>query len=451
MAGKMRVRVLSEQGAAEVHRAALNILAEIGILVQDDDTRRRLNDLGCGQSDDGYTLLGEDVVAKALATVPPRMVLYNQRGEAAVDTGDHIARFGPGLNCTDVLDFRTGEHRPCVLSDVVDAARLCDKLPHVDLAGNLGNPTDLPAEDQALASVRALAENTEKPLAFIAHDEKEAEDIWSYLAGQVGGWDALEKKPIALDLTGPTSPLKMKQESARRLRLAASRGLPVVCYPALMPGIGGPVTLAGALAQSGAEILAGLVIHQMERPGAPVISGSAVIPFDMRMVNLAYGSPEYVLAGLAASDYFQDLGVPTWIGAGCTDSNLIDAQAAAEAGFNIMASIQGGTAFAHNLGYLSSGLVGSLEMLVLGDELAGMARRVGAGIEVNEDTLAVDIIRKASKTGKYLTEGRHTARHTRTEYWIPSIFQRQAPGDWRQAGAPSSADKIREKIGDLIG
>ena len=144
-------------------------------------------------------------------------------------------------------------------------------------------------------------------------------------------------------------------------------------------------------------------------------------------MNLAYGSPEYVLANLAASDYFGDLSIPAWVGAGCTDAPVLDDQAAAEAGFNLMAAAAAGTPLIHNLGYLASGKTGSLEMLVLGDELAGMVKRAASGIAVNEDTLAVDLIEKASRNGKYLTEARHASRHARKEIWLPSLFQRLNP------------------------
>ncbi len=446
---RLRLRVLTEEDSRQVHRAVLQILRETGMSIHDEDTRKMLKDKGCRESDDGYLLFDEELVHQALATVPPRMILYDRNGEAAVDTGDVVPHFSPGVNCIDVLDYKTGEHRPCLLEDISKTARVCDRLSHIDLVASLGCPSDVPRNEEALATVRAMVEQTGKPLAFTGHSEIEAGEIWAYLAEVAGGWEPLAAKPFALDLTGPTSPLKLGAEACRRLRHAAQKRLPVVCYPGIIPGAAGPITLAGTLAQSSAEILAGIVAHQLEEPGAPVISGSAILPMDMRTGNLAYGAPEYSLACLAAVDYFNDIGVPAWIGAGCSDAHSVDSQAATEAGMNMLAAVLSGTSFVHNLGYLSSGKTGSLEMLVLSDELAGMACQIAAGTVVNEDTLAVDVTRRAAKTGSYLSDA-HTLQHVRTEMWIPSLFQRTSLHSWHESGAKTMGERIREKLMALL-
>jgi trimethylamine--corrinoid protein Co-methyltransferase len=242
----------------------------------------------------------------------------------------------------------------------------------------------------------------------------------------------------------------MKAEACRRLRYAAAKRLPVVCYPALFPGMTGPITLAGALAQSAAEILAGIVIHQAEAPGSPLISGSSVLPMDMRTVSLSYGSPEYVLVGMATVDYFSDIGVPTWIGAGCTDAHLFDAQSAAEAGANIMAAALSGTALVHNLGFLSAGKTGSLELLVACDDMAGSARRFVAAMTVSDEHLAEAVITDAGISGRYLNHP-HTKAHVRRSMWIPSVFQRFDVGAWRRYGERSARETIRERIEELLG
>jgi len=446
---KLRLRVLSQDDSRQIHRVALKLLNKTGMDIQDDGTRKHLKEIGCREGSDGYLMFDEDTVSQALSTVPSRMVVYNQNGKKAVDTGELAPRFSPGLNCNDVLDYKTGKIRPCLLEDISKTARLCDLLPHIGLAANLGNPNDVPFDEQAMASVEVLIKNTCKPVAFTAHDEVEAGQIWQYLADVAGGWESLSSKPFGLDLTGPTSPFLFKKESCRRLRFAAARSLPVVCYPCLFPGITGPMTMAGAIAQSSAEILAGIVIHQMENPGAPVITGSAIVPMDMRTVNLSYGSPEYALACLALVDYFDDIKVPTWIGAGCSDAHIFDAQAVAEAGINMLAAALSGTSFIHNLGYLSSGKTGSLEMLLLCDELAGSVIKFSDGVPVTDNTLAEVVIQEVGKNRKYLTHP-HTKKHVRNELWIPSLFQRFTLGEWRQSGSMTTTENIREKLKDLL-
>ena len=446
---KLKLRVLSKEETNRVHQTTLRMLSEIGVAVQDHDTRKILREKGCREGKGGNFLFEETLIRDALSTVPAKVVLYDRKGTVAVDTNDTLPRFSPGGNCLNVLDYQTGFHRPCLLKDIVETARLCEKLPHIDVALSLGSPSDVSPDEEALAAVRAMVGNTSKPLAFIAHDEKESDRVWTYLSDVAGGWNSLAEKPFALELTGPTSPLKIGEEACRRLRRAARRRLPVVCFPGAMPGATAPVTLAGALAQFAAETLAGIVIHQLEGPGSPVLSGGGILPMDMRTGNISYGGPEYMLLCLAEVDYLQDIDVPSWSGSGCSDSHTVDDQAAAEAGMNILASALAGTSFTHNLGFLSAGKTGSLEMLVLCDELAGMARRFVSGMTVSEETLAFPVVAECGRTGEYLAS-EHTLRHFRREMWVPSMFQRSALTPWINSGSKPMRERIREKIRSLL-
>jgi trimethylamine--corrinoid protein Co-methyltransferase len=445
----MRLRILSPEQTQKIYRAALQILREIGMDVRDPDTRRQLIQAGCREGVDEYLLFSEELVERCLSTVTNRFTLWDRNGQIAVDTRDAVPHFAPGLNCITIYDHRTDTHRECLLEDVREAARVCERLPNFDMSSGLGNPSDVEPSKQALETVKAILEESVKPFPFIAHDEVEDEEIWNHLAEMAGGWDALAEKPFALDLTGPYSPLELGQEACRRLRHAARRRLPVVCYPAMIPGTTGPVTLDGAIAQSSAEILAGLVVHQLEGPGAPVITASAILPMDMRSGGIAYGSPEYMMVGIGAVDLFDDLGVPTWIGAGCSDAHIVDAQAAAEAGMSLYLASLAGTAFIHNLGFLSAGKNGSLEMLVLADELAGGVKRLATGIDVSEGTLGLEVTRRAAKDHSFIMD-EHTIQYMSTAMWEPRLFRRTSLEGWAESGSAPLQRRIREKLGELL-
>jgi trimethylamine--corrinoid protein Co-methyltransferase len=444
----MRLKVLGGEDVNAIHRTALAILEQIGMDVRDADTREELVRAGCREGDGNYLRFPQELVARALESVPRRVALYRRDGRNAIDTAAPEACFAPGLNCISVLDHRSGHHRECVLSDVGEAARLCQRLPNIDLATGLGNPADVAPEKQALETVRTIVRETDKPLAFIAHNEVEDEEVWEYLAGIAGGWDALAERPFALDLTGPYSPLELGEEACRRLRHAARRNLPVVCYPALLSGTTGPVTLAGSIAQSSAEILAGLVVHQLAGPGAPVLTASSILPVDLRTGGIVYGSPEYLLAGLGAVDYFEELGVPTWIGAGCSDSHVVDAQAAAEAAVGLYGAMLAGTSFVHNLGFLSAGKTGSLEMLVFGDELAGGARRFASGIRVDDDTLGLEATRRAARDHSFMMD-EHTLAHMSTAMWEPHLLSRVALERWQKEGRRLE-ERLKDRVEELL-
>ncbi len=446
---KHQLSILSEEDCRQIHSSALQILRKIGMEIRDEDTRNLLKGEGCRQDEDGFLLFEEELIEAALSTVPSKLILYNQNGDVAVDTSDEVTHFGPGINCIHTLDHETGETRQCVLEDVSKTARLCERLPNIDVVGSLGSPSDVLPEEESIVTVRAMVEQTSKPVVFTGHDELKVDQIWAYLADVVGGWDALSEKPICIDLTGPVSPLKIEEETCRRLLNAAKRRLPIACYQGIMPGLVSPITLAGTLAQAAAEILACIVIHQLEGPGAPVITGSAILPIDMRTAGLVVGAPEYALGCLASVDYFNHIGVPTWVGAGRSESHNIDAQTGAEASMSITSAILSGTSFVHSVGALSSGRTGSLEMLVLCDELIGMARRFGAGTTVNEDTLAVEVIRRSAKTSNFLSE-KHTMKHLENEMWFPELLERRSENVWRNEGAETLQYRLREKLNTLL-
>jgi trimethylamine---corrinoid protein Co-methyltransferase len=445
----MRLRILSTNDTAQIHGAVLRILDEIGMDVRDEDTRKDLKAAGCREADTGYLLFPGELVEKSLKSIPKRFTLYDRNGGLAIDTADTVPHFGPGLNAITILDHRTGKHRECLLDDVREAARLCDRLPNMDMASGMGNPSDIASEKQALETVKTIIEETPKPMPFIAHNEIEDEEVWDYISEVAGGWEKLAEKPSALDLTGPYSPLELGEEACRRLRYTARKRLPVVCYPAMLPGTTGPVTLDGAIAQSSAEIVAGLVVHQLAEPGAPVLTASSILPMDLKTGSIAYGSPEYMLVGIGAVDYFGDLGVPTWIGAGCTDSHILDTQAAAEAGMSIYQAMSAGTSFIHNLGFMSAGKSGALEMLVLTDEIAGGAKRFYRGISVTEESLGIEVTRRAYRDHSFMMDD-HTLDNMRTAMWEPVMLQRNTLETWAASGSEPLEKRIRERVRDLL-
>ncbi|MFK7754358.1 MAG: trimethylamine methyltransferase family protein [Sedimentitalea sp.] len=447
-ARRSRLETISPDQAEAIFAAVLDVLHRVGMWVEDEEARRMLAGAGA-RCDDGKVFYPPDLVRRAIETIPPRITFFSQNGATAFATDDHIPRFGAAANCVQVLDPRDRAYRACLLSDIADHGRLQQALPHIDIAASLGYPSDVDAETEALASARALMDTTSKPIFFTGHDEHGVKAIWEDMGQRAGGMDQLAAKPFGLDLVGPVSPLKLSGETCQRLLMAARLNLPVVCYPAIFPGMACPLTLAGAITQATAESLAGIVISQLANPGAPVMSGSSVMPMDMRRADMAIGAPEYTLAGLGAADVFCHLNIPCWVGSGCTDAHDIGPQAFAEASASLHGTCVAGTALTHNLGVLSSGRTGSMEMLVACDELAAMASQFGAGIEVSPETIAVDVIARASGDNSFLTDP-HTLARYETEMWIPGLLRREGIENWQEAGQPDLAQRLREKTLDLL-
>jgi len=445
------IEVAAARDVALIHDAVLKILSEIGVIIEHDEARNLLlRNYGCQLGEDGYVRIRADLVGYALSTVPRHIKLYDLNGNVRVDTAAKFTAFCPGHNCVHVRDHRTGSLRKCTLNDIKETAIVCEQLPNINMVCSLGYPSDIDAEDEAVETVRTMFAHSCKPAAVLAHDDLIQARIFEHLASLSGGFDNLADKPIAIELMGPVSPLKLPDEFCQRLINGGRRRVPIVCYPASFPGMSCPISVAGAIAQSSAEAIAGIVLHQIYSPGAPILSGSAVLPMDMRQADIAYGSPEYMLNGLGAADYFNYLNIPSWIGAGCSDSHDFDTQAAAEAGANMAIAALASTPFVHNLGYLSGGQTGSLEMLVLCDELAGWANQMAAGCEVSPETIAIDVVKRSAPDNSFLTD-QHTQERYLTENWYPTLFERSNAEAWTNAGGRSAQARIREKLHHMLG
>jgi trimethylamine--corrinoid protein Co-methyltransferase len=451
LAQNVSLELVNATDAALIHEAVITILSQVGIIVEHKPTRDLLvKQHGCHQGKDDYILLPPDLVNQSISTVPGKVMLYDLNGNLRVDTSSKTSSFCPGHNCVRILDFRSDELRPCRLEDIRETAKLCEQLPNIDMMCSLGYPSEVPPEDEVVETVRALYQKCIKPAALLAHDEIIQERMLNVIAEMTGGWHRLADKPVAIELMGPISPLKLPEDLCKRLINCARWRIPVVCYPATFPGMSCPITTAGAIAQSSAEAIAGIVIHQLTEPGAPVLSGSAILPMDLRQADLAYGSPEYMMAGLGASDYFRSIGIPSWIGAGCSDSHQFDAQAAAEAGANLAIAAMAKTPLVHNLGFLSGGRTGSLQLLTLCDELIGWTTKMATGVEVNAETLAVEVVKRAAPNNEYLTD-LHTQERFLTENWYPNLSERSDADAWIEAGSHDMKDRVNQRLREILG
>ena len=176
---------------------------------------------------------------------------------------------------------------------------------------------------------------------------------------------------------------------------------------------------------------------------------SNISTFDMNSAQLSIAGPEMSLGLAAQAEVAQSFGLPTWGLAGSTDSKLMDAQAGIESAFSILAQGLAGINLIHDVGYMDMGMVCSTEMLAMGDEVIGMAKRFIRGIEVTPESLARDIVEKVGPGGHFLQE-QHTFKHFRNELWVPSLLTRQPRDVWREQGSKDMSQRIQEKVRNIV-
>jgi trimethylamine--corrinoid protein Co-methyltransferase len=444
-----RPRIFSDARLEQIHLASLEVLRRTGVRVYEAESLALLQEAGCLVSDQSLVRFPPAVVESALGKAPSRVVLCDRTGAPRVFLeGEHTC-FGTGSDLPNTLDLETGQRRPSLLRDVQDSARLVDALPNLDFAMSMALPSDVPAATSDRHSFLAMVENTVKPVVFTAWDEAGLQDLIAMAEAVAGGPAELTLKPFLLAYLEPSSPLCHSEVALRKVLRMADHGLPFVYAPGPMDGATAPMTPAGALVMASAEVLSGLAITQMRRPGAPFVWGSGSGPLDMRTAVACYASPEFMLhcmgmAELAHRFYH----LPVWGFAGCSDSKDADMQAGIESALWILWAALSGANLVHDVGYLESGLTLSYEMIVVGDEIIGFVRRLLQGVELSAETLALEVIDRVGPGGNFLATP-HTRRHL-SEAWFPRLMDHQAHAAWTAAGRQDLRQRAREAVHQVL-
>jgi len=265
----------------------------------------------------------------------------------------------------------------------------------------------------------------------------------------VRGEERFQANPYFALYAEPSSPLTHSKEAIERLTFAAERRIPVVYTPGVSGGATAPVTMAGNLAQGLAETLSGLVISQLKSHGTPFIMGGVHTVMDMRTGIFSYGAPELFLLSACMTDISKKLNLPMFSAGGCSDAKVLDEQAAVESSLSLLMAGLSGASLIHDVGYLESGLLGSLDMLVFSDEVISMVKRILRGITVSEETLAVDVVADVGPGGHFIGK-EHTRRHLRAEHWLPQLMDRAHRETWEKGGAKTMGQRVREKVIDIL-
>jgi len=444
-----RFGMLSREQCETIHRASLEILRRTGVRVFHDEALALLRQSDASISDGNLARFPAGLVEWALKQAPSRLALCRRGGNTvgAPLEGRHV-NFGSGSDCPNYLDPRSGQHRPFTAADVVDCIHVVDALPQLQFCMSMGIPSDLGTANHYRQQFALMLEHTVKPIVFVCDDRADCEAIAGMAAAAAGGMEALRLNPTLLLYSEPSTPLKHSATATGKLLYMAEQGLPIVHSPAPMMGGTAPVTLAGGLALGNAEVLSSLVMHQLKRAGAPFVYGSGLHHIDMKTSISVYGAPEFQLARLAVADMGRYYGLPTWGYAGQSDSCAMDEQAASDATFSILVALLAGHNLVHDVGYLEAGLTTSPEMIVLSDEIIAQMRAFMAGMTIDAETLALDVIDEVGPGGDFLM-AEHTLKHFRQMHQ-PALWSRQRMDDWRAAGGKRLGQRLRDKTVSIM-
>ena len=441
-------RVLADDQCQELITAALECLRRVGIRMHNQAARDLLEAHGA-------TIHGEivnipaDLVRQAIASTPHEFTVWGREGKHEMRVALDRVHFGPGPTCTYFNDPVTGERRKARRGDAGLTAKVCDALPNIDYIMGLSLFDDVTPE---LASVYEFAEeltNTSKPIICWANTPGSFLDIHRMAAVVAGNETALREKPIFAYFTTYESPLKLAVGPLANMMLAAERGIPVICLGGPTVGLESPFTGASALVLHLASALAALTVVQLKVPGAAMAIGGLPSMMDLRTARPAYGSPEASLHSAACVDLARYLGLPFMGTAGASEAKAVDAQAGAEAALQVMLSALSGASLVHDAGFLDCADIGSLAYLVLIDEIISMAARVMRGVQVNAETIMLDLLEKVGPGGTFINQT-ESAVLCRAEAWVPSVLDRSPYNTWESKGSKQTDQLVEQKLQKIL-
>jgi trimethylamine--corrinoid protein Co-methyltransferase len=441
-------RVLSDNQCHELYLTTLECLNRIGVQVNNAEARDLLKQAGARFQDD-IAYIPPHLIQEALVSAPRTFTIWGRDHTNQMRIAPDRVHFGPGPTCTYFMDPETGERRPARRGDAALTARVCDALPNIDYVMGLSLFDDVTT---VLASVYEFAEeiaNTTKPILAWAHRTEALADIYQIACLVAGGEAAFAARPnFGLFSTYP-APLRHTNEDLSNILWAADHNLPLIYLGGPTVGLESPVTGAAGLVLLMANVLSAVAIVQLKKRGAPIVVGGVPSAMDLRTARPAYGSPEMSLNSAAAVDIARYLGLPFMGTAGASESKVLDSQAAIESAIQIIMASLSGTALVHDVGFLDCADIGSLEMLVMADEIISMSRRIQRGIEVNQETIMLDLIEQVGPGGSFLAEPR-SAVLCRKEVWIPTLLDRKFYPNWVKDGQKTMEIRVHEKLAKIL-
>ena len=432
------VKVLSPSQVREIHKASMTILEKVGVVFEEEKALELFRDAGAKVSNDAVRFSPE-MVESLLKRCPSRVTLYAKDPKKSVRLGENRVHYTNGYGTTFVKDLETGKIREARLEDLNHFTRLSDYLDNVHYILTQVIPQDVPTEAADVYQAWMLLKSTEKHVGLSVTKSTYLDQVIELgkLASGIKR-QGKEKRHFVFSLgTTPVSPLRFSRDGTLRLLKLPREGIATRVVSGATGGATSPVSLAGTLVVQNAEILAGICLTQIVNPGNPVLYGTFAAPMDMLKGKQVLGSPESAIINAATAQLCRFYRIPFGYGTGgVADSAVPDMQAGIEKAYTLLYTALSGVDVIHDAvgGLLSTAMVSSYEQMLLDDEICNMVNRGLRGVGMNSEGLALDVISDVGHHGNYLSTD-HTLRNFRSELFLPSVLDRQGPGEEKEEGS----------------
>ncbi len=448
-----RYTPLSQADIERIHHGALDALEQIGLADAPQSGIDIMTAAGAILGDDGRLRFPRALVEDMLAKAAKSVTLCGRDPAHDMQIGGNRVYYGTAGAAVHLVDVATNTYRESTLQDLFDAARIADQMDNIHFLQRPMVARDVTDNFELdMNTIYACTSGTTKHIgtSFVEPDFVAGGiDLLHMIAGGEDKWRARPFMSNSNCFVVP--PMRFATESCQVMENCIAAGMPVLLLSAGQAGATAPASIAGAIMQAVAECLAGIVYVNAISPGYPAVFGTWPFVSDLRTGAMSGGSGEQALltAGCAQMHHFY--GLPGGAAAGIADAKLPDMQAGWEQGIsNVMAGLSGLNIVYEAAGMHASLLGFCLESLILGDDLIGQAQRCVRGIEVNDDTIGLEVMRATCLDGPMHYLGHEqTLGLMQTEYLYPKTANRLSPKEWQEYDRPElvpAATKRKDEI-----
>ena len=440
----IHLQVLGAEGVKQIHAATLRVLSEVGVILTHPGARELLVGHGARVAGD-RVLLPADLVERCVAQCPHTVKMQGRDPAKAILLGDGTCHAHNVGGVPNIADSNEGTRRPALRDDNAKTARLLDALPNVSSVTPFFTPQDVPGAALSLWMYYDTIANTTKPVhgpGVQTVSEVRAVAEMARIANPEGG--------VSIAIS-PVSPLFFPDDVAGAILQVARLGLPFGPLPCPIMGATGPMSIAGALAQQNAEVLASIVLAELARPALPIFYCGRLSVMHPRTGLSVWGNPEIGLASAGTVEIAHHYGLPVNVYGFCTDAHTSDMQSGYERAINALIPALAGADEISGVGEVWGGMVSSLAQMVIDDEILDSVKRTLRGFEVNPDSLAVEVIAKAMDGARNFLAQRHTVKYMRSgEVLQTRLAGREGWAEWEASGHQGIVDRAATRAAELL-
>ena len=444
-------RPLDDEGINKIHQTVLRIIEEVGFEVHSEIALKLFQKAGARVDGDKHIVrVPASKAMELIKQAPAEVRLCGQDESLDILVGGKRVYTGTGGTALYVYNPATDEKRLATLDDLKRIVRLVDRLDNIHLLLLPTYPSELPKEQVDVNRFFAGLDNTTKHVMGGIYTYEGMQQVIKMAEIIAGSAAKLRERPIISMIACSISPLRIDGQYGDLVVAIAEKGLPVICPAEPLCGATSPITLAGNVTIQTVDSLTHVMLTQIVNPGTPVIFGSVATSTNLSDLKYLAGSVEMGLINAAGAQMAQFYQLPFYATGGMTDSKVPDAQSGYESAITVALCALAGANFIHDsAGLMEFAMTVCYEKYVIDNEILGMVMRAVQGIQVDDDTLAYDLIKQVGAGGNFLT-AKHTRRYMRSEHYQPTLSDRDSREEWEAKGRKDAYARAAEMVPQIL-